>query len=302
MTGALNASGSGPNAKQVWLLPYITIQQAADKRIKKALIDAAADADKAILRLAGKPGIGAATRKAQLTGNQGAITRIINVLYRNVESIIVAFQHDAADAAAKADLNWELPAILEAIEPNAKKRKVLERSLSGTVDRNIQSMITRVLHTSRTLSENVYSSRSITNGQIDRVINSALAKGDSAVDISKAVKKFILPNTPGGASYAAMRLGRTEINNAFHAQAIAQSENKPWVDEMHWTLSGTHKTHPGDLCERYARQGNFPKYNVPPKPHPQCMCYVYPVVKSLDDTIAAARSGEFDAWAASVRG
>lgn len=258
------------NPRSIWLLPYIRVQQSSDRKINKALHDAMLDADKAIQSIVGKPGVGAAVRRAQLVGTRGALTKIINALYGKVEEVVRTGQIDAAEAAFQAGFKWD-KAILKAIEPNAKKRALLERSLAGTADRSVQAMITRILKTERTLSGNVYSAKSLTTGQISRLVNSSLAASDSADDLAKKVKGFINPNTPGGAAYAARRLGRTEINNAFHAQSIQQNEGKPWVDFMVWHLSGSHRPVPGDKCELYARQGKFPKEAVPPKPHPQCV-------------------------------
>jgi len=70
--------------------------------------------------------------------------------------------------------------------------------------------------------------------------------------------------------YAAKRLARTEINNAFHAQAIADVQEKPWVEHVTWHLSKMHKPIPGDLCETYDGQ-QFSTDLVPLKPHPQCV-------------------------------
>lgn len=299
MTSPTSSGAGRPDARTTWLLPYMGVQLKADRAINRALREAALDAEEATRGIAAKEGIGAAVRRAQLVGSRGAIGKIITQLFGEVHGIIKTGQSEAADAAIQAGMEWD-HVILSAIESNPKKRKLLERSLQATADRNVQSMITRILKTEWTLSQSVISARSITQGQMNRLINSSLARGDSADDMAKKVKQFVDPSTPGGAAYAARRIGRTEINNAYHAQSIQQNEEKPWVADFEWHLSKSHNPHPGDACERYARQKIFPKDGVPKKPHPQCMCYIVPTVERLDVTIARARSGEFDSWFRSI--
>lgn len=60
----------------------------------------------------------------------------------------------------------------------------------------------------------------------------------------------------------------------------------PWVEGMKWNLSESHPR--PDPCDDFAKEdhddlgpGIFKPGNVPPKPHPQCFCYVTAVM--LDD-------------------
>lgn len=295
MTSPASSTPQSGNARKIWLERYILVQVRADRKLTLALQAAAKDLDAEMSALEGKSGVGVSVRRSQLVGARGVITKTLVELFGIVGQIIRGAQAEAVAAANAADVEWAAP-ILREIEPNAARREALESALKATADRNIQAMIVRVLHTEMPLSAQVYKTRHGAQAQVGRIVNSSLARGDSAADIAKKVFDFIRPDTPGGAAYAARRLARTEINNAFHAQAIENARDRPWVVGMRWHLSKTHKPKPGDLCETYARIGVTEVESTPRKPHPQCMCFVTPEVEQLDITVRRSRNGEFASW------
>lgn len=140
------------------------------------------------------------------------------------------------------------------------------------------------------LSARVYRTRVLAQGQVDREIFRLLALGRPQREIAAAVRKFIRPDVPGGVSYAAQRLGRTEVQNAFHATQRAYAVNNPYVRAMKWELSGSHPK--PDECDQYASEdgyrmgsGVFPVDNVPDKPHPQCLCFLTNITPSREEFI-----------------
>jgi hypothetical protein len=152
------------------------------------------------------------------------------------------------------------------------------------------------------LSGRVYRARSWTNDQLQNTIRIGILLQKSVRQIAKDVRGFIRPETPGGMSYAASRLARTEINNAFHAQQIASREDEPWTEAMHWNLSGSHRV--PDDCNSYAERehfrgggpGNFQIGRVPGKPHPNCLCYLTTVTISEDEFVNSFFSGKYDEY------
>jgi hypothetical protein len=92
-----------------------------------------------------------------------------------------------------------------------------------------------------------------------------------------------------------MRLGRTEIQNAFHmAQIDAQKVNPAALGAV-WHLSEQHDV--PDNCNMYAERnmhklgrGVFPVGKVPRKPHPQCMCFLTTKLPDRDEFIARMRA------------
>lgn len=294
MTKPLPQSSSEDEQRINWLLRYITVQQLYDKKIVAALqraqYDAGQEADKWQ-----RTNIGDETKRYQFNLVKNEIRKVIQAMFKDLVPTINAGQQDAAEAAAEAALAQDAK-VLKALFPNTSERKAWEASYVQSARHGVGAMITRILHTNIPLSKQVYRTTAFETGRLDRKINSALARGSSAKELAALVRSDISPKAPGGVSYAALRLGRSEINNAFHAMSISNAQDDPWVEEMVWHLSKVHKEDPGDLCEDYALQSLFPKADVPPKPHPQCMCYVTRKPMQWGEFQLQLESGSFDAY------
>lgn len=226
-------------------------------------------------------------------GSQGAITFALNELFKLTGQIIRSGQQEAALAALDAQLEDEQE-ILEILYPESKEREAVKESLRVTAQRQVQAMMTRILKSERPLSRRIYRTEAIAKNQIGNVVNGHLARGSSAADIAKDVKAFFNPNVPGGVSYAAKRLARTEIHNAFHAQSIQDMEDRPWIEKVAWNLSKTHDEQ-GCVCEEYAKQ-EFTPDNTPMPPHPGCMCYVTPVLIPYEYFAQNLKIGLYNKW------
>lgn len=166
-------------------------------------------------------------------------------------------------------------------------------SFRMTAREGIKSLVSRSSN-NVTLAERVYKNGVEAGSAIDRIVNSGLAAGKSAREIAKEARSHINPDTPGGSSYAAMRLGRTEINNAYHTSTVKVMAANPFVESMKWNLSGSHPR--PDACDGLAQKGPYPKDRVPSKPHPQCFCFLTPEVEDEDDFIKNFKSGKYDAY------
>lgn len=150
-----------------------------------------------------------------------------------------------------------------------------------------------------TLNQRVYRNSQATVLQVGTIIDRALAQQLSAREIAARVRSFISPDTPGGTGYAAMRLARTEINNAHHETTIRTTKDRPWVLGYRWHLSGSHPR--PDICNTYASEGDgtggegvFSKDNVPSKPHPQCLCFLAIAQEPRDQFLRKLQGGEYD--------
>lgn len=284
--------------RENWLVRYLSVQKIFDGHVTSALIEAMNSAEKATMALEAKTGVGAAVRRTQLLRARAAISDVLASLYGRIGEIVRSGQKEAASAALLAELD-SAKRILEVIEKDAAKRKILERSLDQSARRNVQTMMTRILGTQKPLSKRLYQSRALSNGQISKVINNHLARGSSAAELAKDVKEFFNPGVPGGASSRARTLARTEINNAFHAQSIADMQDRPWVNNVKWNLSKSHPAkQPYDKCDEYARIGLFPPEHIPPKPHPNCLCFVVPDLPDINSVINDYLAGKYDSWIA----
>lgn len=165
-------------------------------------------------------------------------------------------------------------------------------SLKQTASRNVELAIARMSGRQIALSERIYRAKAFSNDQIGRKIDSALARGLNWRQFANEVRDSIRPDAPGGVSYAAKRLARTEINNAYHAMSAALNADKPWNTGMVWETS---KSHPKtDICDLLAERSPYPLDEVPPKPHPNCLCFIYPETVSNEEFLRQFRAGQFD--------
>jgi hypothetical protein len=279
------------NPRVNWLLRYITVQQLYDTKIVSALQAAEYDAGEAAKQWEGM-NIGDRAKRYQIKLVQNEIREIIKGMFKDLVPVINKGQQDAAEAAAKAALAQDAK-VLEALFPDPELRKAWKASYVQQARHGVAAMITRILESHRPLSKQVYKTAAFTTGRLDRKINSALARGASAKELAKLVRSDISPKVAGGVSYAAMRLGRTEINNAFHAMSIGNAQDDPWVEEMVWNLSKSHYEQ-GCRCEEYADTKFFPKTQVPDKPHPQCLCFVTRKSMEWNDFAVQLAAGGFD--------
>lgn len=292
-------SGLGPSRRH-WLLRYLRLQQASDRRVQQALHNAMTDAEAALRALDGKAGVSAGVRRAQLLGTRGIVATTLKELYKELGDIIRSDQGEAAALASRL-LYEEEAKIWAVIEKDKRKREQIASSAEAKARRNVQAMIRRIMKSEQPLSTRVYRAESLSKNQVSRVVSSHLARGSSAADMAKDVISLINPSVRGGVSYAATRLARTEINNAFHSQTLADVEDRPWIDEVQWNLSKSHPPRqPPCLCDRYASRGRFPANDVPLKPHPNCLCYTTPVLPDLDDVFARFQRGEYGSYLAEM--
>jgi hypothetical protein len=274
-----------PDRPRETLTRYLRVQQVTDVEIRRLLQRAARDLSVQIENIA-PTSFSDSVKLAQLRIKQRTISQ---ALWNGTGKAITTGKGNATTAATLGG-DKDLASLLRRIPVDVREALLdgAEKAARGAIDRAVARLAGRG---AVPLSERVYRNQLLHDGRVDRVINSALARGLSPREMAAEVKKFILPSTPGGASYAALRLGRSEVNNSFHAASVAYYEDNPFVPGMKWNLSNSHpKT---DICNDYATEdhdrlgaGVFRTDNVPSKPHPQCFCYAVP--QSLDDDAIVA--------------
>lgn len=172
--------------------------------------------------------------------------------------------------------------------------KLLYDGAKVTAQRTVETLLARAKLSAVPLAERIYNTQSWMNKRLDLLITQTMAGGLNAQKFAKVARDWFAPSVPGGTRYAAMRLARTEINNAFHATSIVYAQDKPWVNEMDWHLSKSHPT--PDVCNTVAAASPYAVSEVPRKPHPQCMCYVTEVTPDEDDWIDRYVKGDFDEY------
>lgn len=298
MTTPLPGENSVPieTLRKRWLARYLSIQAKYDTRIRTTLVSAASDAQDRINALSSSTVFSNGVRTAQIRLAMNEMKKVNSDLFDGIKPIIVSGQKDEAVAAidglSETDIGYLRSAFSEAGDVESFLKSQRLSAMLG-----VNNAIQRVTKTDQPLSARVYRTESLANRWVQNLINNHLARGSSAKDLAKSVRSHILPTTPGGTSYAALRLGRTELNNAFHATAIDAAQDRPWVTGMRWYLSSVHVSHPGriEICERLASQ-LFDVASVPGKPHPQCRCFVVPEVESLDVFMRHLTAGQYRDW------
>lgn len=284
--------------RQRWLERYIIVQLGADKELKKVLSEAAEDAYKRIRLLDSNGTFSARVRQAQIRMVVQEVKTVTKEIFGAASDIIIRGQKAEAVQAVVAFGETDNK-YLRAVFDQTHGKTTVDSFIDGQkvqAQLQVANVVSRMIN-DVPLSRRVYRSESLANQWVQRSINASLLRGDSAKDLAEMVRSHIKPNTPGGISYAAMRLGRTELNNAFHATTINLAKDRPWVEQMKWYLSSTHvKVGDGDLCDQYANIGNFYVDQVPVKPHPQCRCYTAPVLEPFSAFTDRLLAGYYRDW------
>ena len=92
-----------------------------------------------------------------------------------------------------------------------------------------------------------------------------------------------------GVAYSALRLARTELQNANHAMSTEIARLAPWVTGRKVTLSAGHPK--VDICDQWAAGGPYNKGEEILSLHPNCMCYYTDVL--MDKSVFTQQIGEW---------
>jgi hypothetical protein len=287
-----------PNPQE-WLSAWAKLQKLADRDVQRILEESriAIQADiSRLLSLGTKAGVGSTVRLYQFQQIRLSMLREEARVFRRLKDVTKARMLEAAAASVELSQQSVEDLFLRAGRPDlaAQLGQALNVGLEGT----LEVALTRMEQSRIPLAQRIYNTQAWMDGRVERGINSALTRGLSAREFAKEALDWFSPTTPGGARYAAMRLARTEINNAFHAMAV-NAADAPWTKGMKWHLSQSHPK--PDICDEYARndpdnlgEGVYKVRNVPKKPHPHCFCFVTPVVEEEDAFLDNLVAGRYD--------
>jgi hypothetical protein len=265
-------------------------ERVSNQELAAALRRAALAAERTIRSLDDRPGIGAHVRRAQLRRAALSLRAIADELWSAVGEQARRGILQAADLSALHLLRIDASLGLIA-------RGVFAEGTLFSAARAAEAIIARRQY-GRSLSERVYHNSRKTTARVLRIVEDSLGAGRSADEIARLVRRLISPSTPGGVSYAARRLARTEIANAYHNVAVRLGQERPWVEGFRWNLSGSHPR--ADVCDSLAERSPYAKREVPARPHPQCLCVVTVETVSRADFIATFNAGGYDAFVTRV--
>ena len=279
-----------------WLSRYMKVQTQTDTHIRTILVGIAEGANEQVIALEKNSTFSAGVRTAQLRLVMQIVKEVLNDLFNGITPVIRDGQKAEALAAVDGLTETDRDYLDKVFANTGSVRDFIDsQKLQAQIQ--VANAINRVTKSDIPLSKRVYRTQALAKRWVQRDVTIEIAKGSSAKEIAKVVRKHIRPNTPGGVSYAALRLGRTELNNAFHATAISLSQDRPWITGMSWHLSSRHEIDPNniEICEHYASK-IFEVSAVPKKPHPQCRCFVAPVIEPIDVFTTNLTAGRYRDW------
>ena len=217
-----------------------------------------------------------------------------------------------------------------AVGPDLELFKMAQRKAGIDLGNHFTEMFSQVPHNvlgwilkgdlyrdGKGLSERIWNYTNDFEKDIDYILKRGIAEKKSAVELAKDLETFVKPESrrpwdwgnvypklrTKQVDYNAQRLARTSITHAHRESQYESAKRNPFVDAIHWELSGEHYARQvarwgEDECDVYASQnwyglgvGNFPVDEVPIS-HPQCLCVTYPVISKSFDQIA----DELKAW------
>lgn len=276
---------------------YLGVQVLMDKENRAVYRDATDEADRLIKELANSASIGDKVRRAELMSLKKELLAQQAAMYQKVSANMEAAMKLAAAQAAEGENLLRRVLFDELAGPLPE----FERAMHAKAQTHVQNYISKTSN-GIPLSSEVYKTQALSNGWVTREINRSLLLGEGHQKLAKRVHNLISPDVPGGVPYAANRLARTELNNAFHTTQINQRQGEPWTAGMKWSLSGSHPE--GDVCDDYAfsqhfvggEAGVFKAGDVPGKPHPNCLCYLTTVQISEEEMVKRFLAGDYNTY------
>ena len=203
---------------------------------------------------------------------------------------------------------------------------LLGRYGGGLADQFLDKYVSFRYNDGFNLSDRVWRIQEYTQKGILDITTQAIMSGTSAVELSEQLEGFLLKRGPawttgikrsvtgrGTVAYNALRLARTEINQAYHWAQKEMAVNNPMLIGQKWNLSNTHPTdwppsaaymgYP-EICDYRANhdhhglgEGVFPPGEAPPD-HPNGLCYLTDVWKPVEEILDLLGDPDLD-WVGS---
>jgi len=275
------------------LLDVIAQSNLTVAELNQMLRDGADEIDRLLPKLIEKHTTGASIKAAQLALVRKELRAVQSALWgdlgRSIRSGVEAAALKAAVAAEGPLWAWLAQYGLDMPHLRAANLATAKQGLPALLAKAANGI---------PLARSVYKAQALAMGLVDRKVSQGLLLGNNAKTIAKSVKDMIRPDVRGGVSYAAHRLARTEINNAYKTSQEQRYQDEPWVRGMRWNLSRTHPQ--PDECNTYAQQdlhdlghGVYPVGHRP-RSHPNCFCYLTAETIDEDEFEERFLAGEYN--------
>ena len=163
------------------------------------------------------------------------------------------------------------------------------RLFAGINERATLAMLARTRRDGLKISDRVWRTSEAARNSVRMIVEDAVVRGQDARKTARLVQQYLQPGVwkalkletrrrlgvGTDVSYQAMRLARTEMNNAFHEGMVAANQHSPGYRGIYWRLSGGFRV--PDVCDdmaadmSYGEPGFYPKGFEPVRPHPNCV-------------------------------
>lgn len=160
---------------------------------------------------------------------------------------------------------------------------------AGINERATLAMLARTGRDGLMLSDRVWRIGEKYRNAVTTIVQDGVVRGLDSRIMAREIQKYLEPGTwtahkldtrqrlgvSKDVSYEAMRLARTELNNAFHEGMVAANQHVPGYLGVRWRLSHQHPVR--DVCDDMANDrshgeaGYYPRGYEPVRPHPQCV-------------------------------
>jgi hypothetical protein len=147
----------------------------------------------------------------------------------------------------------------------------------------VETVASRYYRDGLRLKDRLANLSDVTRQSIEDVIVRGIADGTSARDMAKELQKVLSAEAKDTPGYKAMRIARTEVNNAFRESHTKSTLNpdgssKSYISGIRWNLSLSHARSGPDICDIYAAhdEGLGPGVYVAdsvPTDHPNGLCF-----------------------------
>jgi len=211
-----------------------------------------------------------------LQGASTAIQREADI----VETLVTNPEGLTLEQLSAAIVQRGAPIVVPGVQFGVVPQEVLER------------LYARTFRDGLNLSQRLYNLDRAARTELQEIVAKGVATGQSARNMAKAMAPTLEQSGVDNVRYKAMRIARTEINQAYReghiASATDQSGNlHPWISAIGWRLSPSHPR--VDICDIWASddsdglgEGNYEPSNVPPG-HPNCLCATISILASMPE-------------------
>lgn len=223
-------------------------------------------------------------------GHLKALAKVLEQRARSLTSELLEATRAGIYLASREAVSGPEELVVQLVE-GVFDRADVERLFAAVNERAVLAFLARVGRDGLKLSDRVWRVGERWRNAIVRVLEDGIARGEDARKLAVEVQRYLQPGVwtahkletrrrlgvSADVSYEAMRLVRTEMNNAFHEATIMANRATPSYLGIYWRLSAQHPF--PDVCDDYARHngdGFWPKGQEPVRPHPQCFCVAIP--------------------------